>query len=490
MRLIHSKDIDTQNGSTYITLSHCWGPSTSLKPLQTTKANVEAHLQSIDDQQLSKTFQDAIRIARSLGSQYLWIDSLCIIQDDAHDWQVEASKMADVYRGSRLTTVAVDSPDSHGGCFVDIAANTASFEAIYYFNEITTGNVLALKRDILSRKRRSEPYFEQSPATERGWILQETALSPRLIFCARDQFYWQCRTCFHSEDGALEEVNNAETIQNVPTYPTSGDPEDILRAWWSYAVDYSHRKFTKYEDRLAALAGVTRLFEQLAGDVTMLGLWKRTLARDLSWQRSFDRSIGWDHPQYEGKEIENIRSAKIVRVSQVPSWSWLSIIAPIVAARPPWTGSEKADDLEILEWHIEWTGPQYTSPIASTHLSVRSANISAKLVRNQKSKIQSAWRLQSPMFHIRKHLLGSKRYLSVDFEPDSQDMEPDMQVTCLFLYTAAGNPIANRMEVFLVIAPSRKDLGTYHRLGVGHVDTKASQSPIFQGIERSAIRLI
>jgi hypothetical protein len=69
---------------------------------------------SIND--LSRTFQDAVRITRELGERYLWIDSLCIIQDDEDDWAREAALMAEVYRNSYCTLTGLSSKDSTEGC--------------------------------------------------------------------------------------------------------------------------------------------------------------------------------------------------------------------------------------------------------------------------------------------------------------------------------------------------------------------------------------
>lgn len=66
-------------------------------------------------EQAPATFYDAIRVTRMLGVQYLWIDSLCIIQNDARDWQIESSRMGDVYRNAYLTIAACcASSDSEG----------------------------------------------------------------------------------------------------------------------------------------------------------------------------------------------------------------------------------------------------------------------------------------------------------------------------------------------------------------------------------------
>ena len=77
----------------YVALSHCWGES---KPLSTTKVNEAARHLGIPSSQIPKTFQDAIRVTRWLGLQYLWIDSICIVQDDKADWETESSKVADM----------------------------------------------------------------------------------------------------------------------------------------------------------------------------------------------------------------------------------------------------------------------------------------------------------------------------------------------------------------------------------------------------------
>jgi hypothetical protein len=92
-------------------LSHCWGEK---QPLKTTRDpdTLSQHQIAIPWDTLPKTFQDAIFVTRALGIQYLWIDSLCIIQDDSVDWQFQSAQMADIYRNSILTIAG--SASSHG----------------------------------------------------------------------------------------------------------------------------------------------------------------------------------------------------------------------------------------------------------------------------------------------------------------------------------------------------------------------------------------
>ncbi|KAK4190632.1 P-loop containing nucleoside triphosphate hydrolase protein [Podospora australis] len=98
----------------YVCLSRRWGDS---KFLTTTTLNIDAHKTSIKTSDMPKTFQDAISFTRSLGLRYLWIDSLCIIQDDLDDWKAEAEAMARVYMNSYLTLMAVDASSAESGLF-------------------------------------------------------------------------------------------------------------------------------------------------------------------------------------------------------------------------------------------------------------------------------------------------------------------------------------------------------------------------------------
>jgi len=85
---------------------------------------------SIPPSKLPKSFRDAIQITRRLGYEYIWIDSLCIIQDDPADWERESAKMAEIYENAVLTIAVSDAVDSLRGCFRHTAklAGTKSWE--------------------------------------------------------------------------------------------------------------------------------------------------------------------------------------------------------------------------------------------------------------------------------------------------------------------------------------------------------------------------
>jgi Heterokaryon incompatibility protein (HET) len=115
--------------SPYIALSHRWGTTWHLT---TTKSNISEMQQGIRLQDLPRTFSDAVSITRKFGIRYLWIDSLCIVQDDPKDWEIEASRMAGVYSGSYITIAAISSKDSNSGCVPEVPSE--------YFEIRRTGN--------------------------------------------------------------------------------------------------------------------------------------------------------------------------------------------------------------------------------------------------------------------------------------------------------------------------------------------------------------
>jgi hypothetical protein len=100
----------------YMTLSHCWG---KLSIFTLNKTNFKALQDVILVDQLPKTFQDAILITRRMGHKFLWIDSLCILQDDLEDWGREAVKMASISAFSSLNIAATAATDGRVERFFD-----------------------------------------------------------------------------------------------------------------------------------------------------------------------------------------------------------------------------------------------------------------------------------------------------------------------------------------------------------------------------------
>ncbi|KAH8595946.1 heterokaryon incompatibility protein-domain-containing protein [Bisporella sp. PMI_857] len=201
---------------------------------------------------LSRTFQDAIQVTRALGLRFLWIDSLCIVQDDKNDWTIEAAKMAQVYQGSYFTIAATSSTNSDGG-----------LKTIW-----------------------------DSRLSSRAWVLQEQVLSPRLIHFTEHQMFFQCFSGLESEDGTVNDAG-LSSLKGTALTPEGemglgmrdfSTPAQAISSWWSWVEEYSYRSLTFHSDRMAAVAGIVMYYRSVTLDEAILGLWKETLWSDLGWQ--------------------------------------------------------------------------------------------------------------------------------------------------------------------------------------------------------------
>jgi hypothetical protein len=146
----------------YTTLSHCWGANDS--QLKLTPDNIGSLQRNIDIDSLSKTFQDAVEITRRLEVDFLWIDSLCIIQGDKQDWQREASRMGKVYSNG-MVNISAHSDDPDQGCFR--VRDPSRVQLISFDGHCPQEP---------SKRRAMYPYFfwqrnvDSSPVNRRGWV--------------------------------------------------------------------------------------------------------------------------------------------------------------------------------------------------------------------------------------------------------------------------------------------------------------------------------
>ncbi|KAH6847020.1 heterokaryon incompatibility protein-domain-containing protein [Chaetomium sp. MPI-CAGE-AT-0009] len=189
--IIRLCDTDGRHGC-YITLSHCWGQSGRFT---TPRASMELRKQGIRLADLPETFQDAVAIARRLSIRHLWIDSLCICQEDPEDWDQESSKMAAVYANSQLTIAATAAENSAAGSFirrpVDFVAEGGTKGQLLAFS-------LPLEKAALSRLYLG---MAEEPLSRGACALQERTMAQRVLHCSTDQMYYECNQEFRSEDG-------------------------------------------------------------------------------------------------------------------------------------------------------------------------------------------------------------------------------------------------------------------------------------------------
>jgi len=162
----------------YTALSHRWGADDH--KYRTTRANFEARCKEIKFNELPLTFQNAIDVTRKLGVQYLWIDSICIIQDSCEDVRQECSRMEEVYALAYCTLAATSAKDCNKGFFRN--DNDASLGPDDRYESLCIRKLDEnFARDV-----------EQAELNQRGWVFQERALSRRIIHFAGTQTYWEC----------------------------------------------------------------------------------------------------------------------------------------------------------------------------------------------------------------------------------------------------------------------------------------------------------
>ena len=174
----------------YATLSHCWG-SLESRPWNTTSSNLASQKERIRFEELPLTFQDAVTTSRKLKIPYLWIDSLCIIQYSTSDWEKEAGRMADIYRGSVCTLSALGSRNSNGGFFR--VSKKKSDLVLRYDLELAAQRIRVFPRE-------PNIWELQGPLMDRAWTLQERELSRRNLYFSRGELLWECETLRASAD--------------------------------------------------------------------------------------------------------------------------------------------------------------------------------------------------------------------------------------------------------------------------------------------------
>lgn len=191
----------------YVALSHCWGRS---QPIKTELATLDRRRERVPMARLPKTFRDAVVITRRLGVRYLWIDSLCIVQDSVRDWNRESALMSSVYCSSTLTIAATGAADGTVGCFIPEAHNQ-----IVALPSSFGGRGQAYATGSRMGSYGPGPSWSDEVCAgifnKRAWALQEKSLSRRILHCCRGRWVWECCERVEAQYGYAEKRDNART---------------------------------------------------------------------------------------------------------------------------------------------------------------------------------------------------------------------------------------------------------------------------------------
>ncbi|KAL6879042.1 heterokaryon incompatibility domain-containing protein [Trichoderma novae-zelandiae] len=294
VRLIDGANASLDVNTPYIALSHSWG---NTMPIQLVVSRLSEFANGIAISDLPATFRDAAALTLALGVSYLWIDSLCIVQDSASDWLREAQRMASVYAFSHLAIAASASKNPTTGLSPSPRPRTVIVRPTW------TGYIQEWGLQPGQTLRITNPWNQEfgntivsAPLNRRGWTFQEYALSPRVLHCTDGEWWW---------NGIGDGIYRETSIEPIRFFTGLGS--------------YNQRALTKRKDKLVAFGAVAQIFGQVTGlpvdtpGEYAAGTWRSYLPFGLHW------AVGENAERYvlqPGAEDEDY---------VIPSWSWASM---------------------------------------------------------------------------------------------------------------------------------------------------------------------
>ncbi|KAI9642444.1 hypothetical protein NHQ30_009249 [Ciborinia camelliae] len=401
----------------YATLSHCWG---SQKPIELTSENLGSLMKEIPFETLPATFKDAVEIARRLGLHFIWIDSLCIIQNDADDWQKESALMSSVYGGSAINIAAYSARDSSQGCLLKSPNLSGGLRA-----RITEGG-----RQRVITFRNSDEYrlfTSRSHLGTRAWAFQERILPPRTVYFGDRGAFWECGTTITSEfllDMWVEE----------DLYSLVCRKDNLPRRWnWQNIVrDYSGANLSFGKDKLPGLSGIAKSVHDEIGDQYLAGLWKKQIEGQLCWYRLPVHKICMRPPW------------------RAPTWSWASIDGPV-----HWYSSEqkKTKYAHVVDAHTTLYGHDPFGQVSDGVIRLACSTIAMGYLVTAKDNAVITLQIGDTKFEV-SIILDCLNEMCLDYN------EPIYLVPILSYESCGKNMIGG-----IVLRNTKTAIGEYSRIG-------------------------
>lgn len=345
----------------YIALSHCWGITS---PLKTLRSNLDAHKSRINWASLPVLFRDVIAVARDLGLQFLWIDSLCIIQDDDADWQRESALMAPYYGNAWLTIAASSSSNGSHGCFPAPRQDAIPLAGPKGCEDILVHKMP--KHFIMKRIRFDNRNPVAMPLFDRAWAYQESLLSRRVLHFGPEEMVWECSSNLSCECGEPPDIYSGLPEPRIESFRESYELAITGHynrgLYWQTLLEmYLVRTLSFDDDRLKAIEGLSKHIRRLENEALddrlgtcMLGVWSTNLPSALLWTKL---------------SSEGSRNLKF------PTWSWASINGPWIYQSPSehssFTSSVTFVDPIEETWDVErpYSGKTYLLIFSARALS-------------------------------------------------------------------------------------------------------------------------
>ena len=314
-----------KQGAQYMTLSYVWG---GVATLRNTKALCKDLAMSgaliNEERKLPNTIKDAIALTEKLGGRYLWVDSLCIIQDDEADKAIQIAAMDQIYSSSILTIAAASGANANSG-LPGISAGPRTFQR-------HVGSIQGLH--LANLPTRWSYAIDKSVWNSRAWTLQERVSSPRVLYFGTERCFF---TCHHNQLSFLESDDTIENGLERPTWSSSLGDGNVnliptthtanISAYRRVVQVYTSRHLTFSSDILLAFKALEARFQPLFRSDFLFGLPRSELDSQLIWQ--------------PGAPLKRRRDPD-TNLPIFPTWSWAG-----------WVGKANCNDDEQLS-RIKW----------------------------------------------------------------------------------------------------------------------------------------
>ena len=315
----------------YVALSYVWGGAQTFTLNENNTRHLHTRFGIVPFLQLiPRTIRDAMLVVQRMKERYLWVDALCIQQDDQFEKHSQIESMGGIYGSAIVTLAAADSLNADAGI---PGVAPGSREIFQLVAELQNGdNLLAHLPD--------DNYVENTPWNSRAWTLQERLLSSRLMIFEGGRLTWRCRGMTAYEHlPRIESVKRLDTFQwlsikpqylglNAPKGYVDGSIEKsrdgrtiVMRSntfteYVKVIEQYTHRDMTYPGDVLRALSGLLRIFSICFRSRVHHGLPEALLDAAILWQPA-----------------EKLRR-RILTEFEIPSWSWAGWVGRVFYEKP------------------------------------------------------------------------------------------------------------------------------------------------------------
>lgn len=283
--LVRLVTTDSQRSYTYLALSHVWAFT---EPYQTIRENYSDHTDRVPWELLSQALQETVVLALTLRYEYLWVDSLCIIQDDPADKEKELPRMSLVYGQAAVVFAAHGCHLGFEKLSLLVIKDPSHLDdaRVYCRPKISHSNLFSASRD-------------PSSWLGRAWCMQELIFAPRVLHFGRwtEELFFECNTLIKCECGALNRDGSERklTLKKKITEALTRAEKDVEATeqrnelWKVYIMaceNYTSRGISLPTDTLPAVSSLMRHFIPYLG-AYHAGLWEHNLLLSLQWEAAF-----------------------------------------------------------------------------------------------------------------------------------------------------------------------------------------------------------